>query len=125
MQIAINDQRRISGIQAEFNQVFPFLKLEFFSAPHVPGGFNPKTELCARHKTLGECRQTHTTGDLVITPSMTVSELEQIFRNSYGMGVQVFRKSGKVWLETTVTDGWTLQEQNRQGKELSENPSAP
>lgn len=123
MHITIYDQRQISTIQAEFNQAFPFLKLEFFSTAHIPGGSNTKTELYAHHKTLGECRKTHTTGDMVITPQMTVSELEQIFRNHYGLGVQVFRKSGKVWLETTVTDGWTLQEQNLQGKELSEGSS--
>jgi hypothetical protein len=37
--------------------------------------------------------------------------------------VQVFRKSGKVWLETTVTDGWTLEEQNLQGEALSNTKS--
>jgi hypothetical protein len=33
--------------------------------------------------------------------------------------VQVFRQSGRVWLETTRTDDWTLAEQNKQGEELS------
>jgi hypothetical protein len=34
--------------------------------------------------------------------------------------VQVLRKSGKAWLEATITDGWTLEEQNIQGEDLSE-----
>jgi hypothetical protein len=34
---------------------------------------------------------------------------------------QVYRKSGKIWLETTVTDSWTLEEQNKQGESLSKN----
>lgn len=42
------------------------------------------------------------------------------FRDVYGMGVQVFTKSGKVWLETTVTVGWTREQQNKQGEELSD-----
>ena len=50
---------------------------------------------------------------------MTVTELERQFRELYGLHVLVFRKSGKVWLETTVTDGWTLAEQNNQGEALS------
>ena len=50
---------------------------------------------------------------------MTVVDLEQSFSDVFGLGVQIFRKSGKVWLETTVTDGWTLDEQNRQGEALS------
>jgi hypothetical protein len=50
---------------------------------------------------------------------MTVSNLEQKFRDVYGLSVQVFRRSGKAWLETTFTDGWTLEEQNSQGEDLS------
>jgi hypothetical protein len=36
-----------------------------------------------------------------------------------GLYVQVFRKSGKVWLETTATDNWSLYKQNEEGQELS------
>jgi len=61
----------------------------------------------------------HNTGTITIAPGMTVNELEQNFKDVYGLSVQVFRKSGKVWLETTVTDGWSLEEQNRQGEDLS------
>jgi len=70
-------------------------------------------------KTLGECRTIHKSGSILITPGMTVCKLEQNFRDVYGLSVQIFRRSGKVWLETTVTDGWTLQEQNSQGEDLS------
>jgi hypothetical protein len=31
----------------------------------------------------------------------------------------VFRKSGNLWLETTMTDDWTLQQQNDHGYEIS------
>ncbi|MEI8136499.1 MAG: hypothetical protein WCH21_04145 [Bacteroidota bacterium] len=70
-------------------------------------------------KTLGECRTIHDSGTITITPQMTVADLEQNFRDIYGLSAQVFRKSGKVWLETTVTDVWTLEEQNSQGESLS------
>ena len=68
---------------------------------------------------MGECRSVHKKGIITITPNMTVVDLEQRFNDVYGLGVEVFRKSGKVWLETTVTDGWTLEEQNLQGEALS------
>jgi hypothetical protein len=35
------------------------------------------------------------------------------------MVVQVSRKSGTLWLETTMTDSWTLGQQNEHGRELS------
>ena len=123
MKIIINDRRKISSLQKEFNEVFPFLKLEFFSKSHLPGEATPKKQLKDPAKSLGDCRTIHNKGVLVITPQMTVSELEEKFRNIFGLAVQIFRSSGKVWLETTVTDGWSLEEQNKQGEELSRSGS--
>lgn len=119
MKIAINDHRKIFAIQEEFNTTFPYLKLEFFSKPHKPGGASPKTLIKNNSITLGECRTVHHKGDITIIPEMTVFDLEQNLSDVYGLGVQVFRKSGKTWLETTVTDNWTLAEQNKQGEDLS------
>ena len=121
MKILINDQRKIFAIQEEFSKFFPYLKLEFFSKPHVVGGGSSPKLIKHNSKTLEECRTLHNTGEITITSGMTVSELEQHFDDIYGLGVQVFRKSGKTWLETTVTDSWTLDEQNKQGEELSKN----
>jgi hypothetical protein len=120
MKISINDHRKIHAIQDEFNQVFPYLKIEFFSKPHVSGGQSSKKMMTSSSKTLGECRTVHNKGSITISPELTVDELEQRFMDVYGLSIQVFRKSGKVWLETTITDGWTLEKQNEQGKELSE-----
>jgi hypothetical protein len=119
MKIIINDQRKIFAIQEEFNNQFPYLKLEFFSKPHKKGGASAKEFMKHSSETLGECRTIHNAGELVINPAMTVSDLEQRLADIYGLGVQVFRKSGKSWLETTVTDNWTLEEQNKQGEDLS------
>jgi len=119
MKVTVNDKRKIFAIQEEFNALFPYLKLEFFSKPHKPGGASAKKFVKHNSKTLGECRTVHNNGNITITPEMTVLDLEQCFGDVYGLGVQVFRQSGKVWLETTVTDHWTLEEQNRQGEALS------
>jgi YHS domain-containing protein len=121
MKITINDQRKIFAIQEEFNIMFPYLKLEFFSKSHKLGGTSGDKLVKHNSKTLGECRTIHNKGKITITPNMTVVDLEERFKDVYGLGVQIFRKSGKVWLETTVTDGWTLEEQNIQGKTLSIN----
>ncbi len=119
MKITINDQRKIFAIQEEFSQYFPYLKIEFFAKPHKPGGPSSKKIMKHPAKTLGECRTIHGSGTITITPNMTVADLEQNFQDVYGLSVQVFRKSGRAWLETTITDGWTLKEQSRQGEMLS------
>jgi hypothetical protein len=119
MEITINDERTIFAIQEQFNALFPYLKIEFFSKPHIAGGASPKSQLVNDSKKIGECRTIHKQGSITIVPSMIVSYLEQLFNDIYGLSVQVFRKSGNAWLETTVTDSWTLKEQNDQGEELT------
>ena len=119
MKMTINDQRKIFAIQEEFSDLFPYLKIEFFSKPHTASGESPKKLIKHNSKTIGECRTSHNSCNMTITPGMTVTDLEQRFQDVYGLSVQVFRKSGKSWLETTVTDNWTLDQQNKQGEELS------
>lgn len=119
MKITINDHRKIFAIQEEFTTAFPYLKIEFYSKANKQGGASSKKMVKHSSKTLGECRTIHKKGLVTITPEMTVADLEKQFSDVYGLQVQLFRKSGKVWLETTVTDYWTLDVQNRQGEALS------
>lgn len=119
MEIVIRDDRKVSTIQDEFNSVFPYLRIEFYVKSNKLGSAFTKKFINQDGKTLGECRILRTKGALKITPDMTVVDLENGFKELYGLGVEVFRQSGKVWLETTVTDGWTLEEQNKQGESLS------
>lgn len=118
MEIIINDQRKIFKIKEEFNTFFPFLKLEFLSKPQKTGLESVKRILNNNNCSLGEFRNIRNNNKITITPDMTTMNLEHAFRDIYGLWVQVFRKSGKVWLATTVTDGWTLEEQNKQGEAL-------
>ena len=119
MKLLINDHRKIFAIQEDFNKLFPFLKIEFFSKPpRIKAGSSGKL-IKYSSKTLGECRIIHNKGKLTITPQMTVAELVQNFRDVYGLTVKIFRKSGNAFLETTVTGKWTLEEQNLHGEELS------
>ncbi len=120
MIIKIDNNRKISAVQTEFNKVYPYLKLEFFSKKHSVNDNSTKKYIEPNTKTLVEFGSIRTSrGEINISPQMTVADLEQSLNDNYGLSVQVFRKSGKVWLETTFTDGWTLEEQNMQGEELS------
>ncbi len=60
----------------------------------------------------------HNEGDFILTPTSTVSEVEQGFETLFGIHTQVFRKSGRLWLETTSTDSWSLKEQNEVGLDM-------
>ena len=119
MKINIHDLRKIADIKEEFNAAFPYLKIEFFSKRHSIGEGLDKRYILDVTETLGKFRTQHNSGVIEISPDMKVMDVEQLFTERYGLSIQVFRKSGTVWLETTITDSWTLEKQNAQGAELS------
>lgn len=125
MKILISDSKQIRTIQRQFQAEFPHLKLEFFSERHLPGEASDATTMIEDSHTLGIFRFKHTVGKLEIVPEMTVTELEQHFWDVFGLGVQVFRKSGDAWLETTATDRWTLAKEEEQGMRLAEKTTWP
>jgi len=120
MKLAIKGNTAISSLQRIFSEEFPYIKIEFFSQPHAKGKPTSAKLMMPGNRTLAEIRSFSKEGEMDIVPEMTVDQLEQEFENSFGLHVQVFRKSGRIWLETTATDEWTLGRQNQEGKELSE-----
>lgn len=119
MSIAINGSRKLYEIQNDFNAVFPYLKIEFFKAPHKIGESNTKNQLHDLNKAVSDCRMKNAEGFIEFNELTTVGELEARFYDDFGLSAQVFRKSGNVWLETSATDSWTLRQQNEEGAELS------
>lgn len=61
----------------------------------------------------------YTVAEIDIDSRWKVSEVEELFAREAGLYVQVFRRSGSLWIETTFTDDWTLEQQNREGELLS------
>ena len=57
---------------------------------------------------------------ITYSEEMSVSELEKQFADKLKLSAQIFRKSGRIWLETTFTDSWSLKKQNQEGMELSQ-----
>jgi hypothetical protein len=109
----------ITEVQKEFNDEFPFLRLEFLQTkPSVQHGLSLK-RLITHNRKIGELQTGITDGDIEVKEDMKVEELEKIFKDRFGFIVQVFRHSGNLWLETTMTDSWTLRQQNEHGEEIS------
>ena len=54
-----------------------------------------------------------------ISPTMTVLTLETELWEKYGLSVQIFRHSGNMWIETSLTGSWTLEQQNHEGEQLT------
>ena len=119
MYLHISANSLISDIQKEFNKVFPFLKIEFFNNKSLSRADYSSKQIIPPIRKIGDGQSAILDGGIEIDQEMKVSELEQLFRTQFNLAVQVFRKSGNLWLETTMTDSWTLQQQNNHGREIS------
>ena len=116
--LVIFQTRSISEIQQDFNRQYPFLKIEFYDSN---GGYKTSSKKLHLQNSIPIKRAgLIKNGNIEVRDSMTVGQLENIFQTEFGLSAQVSRKSGILWLETTMTDKWTLKQQNDHGKELSE-----
>jgi hypothetical protein len=119
MHLHIAPNRLISDIQKEFNEAFPFLKIEFFKTKSFSRSDFMAHQIIPPNRKIGDGQLAITDGDIEVQAEMKVKELEKIFKDQFSLAAQVFRKSGNLWLETTMTDNWTLQQQNDHGYEIS------
>ena len=117
MLLHIGKNRLIGDIQREFNLLFPFLRLEFYRVDE--SNIIPSKRFLPEKYSLQYAGHNPNEGDIHVNGEMTVLQLEQQFLSLFGLGVQVKRKSGNLWLETTMTDNWTLEKQNQHGREIS------
>ena len=119
MHLHIAPNRLISDIQKEFNEAFPFLKIEFFKTRSFTRSDFMAHQIIPSQRKIGDGQLSITDGDIEVVEEMKVMDLEKIFKDQFSLAMQVFRKSGNLWLETTMTDNWTLQQQNDHGREIS------
>lgn len=125
MDIIIDKTKKLSEVQEEFKKRFPYLKIEFYKKQHAEGMGSPKENTLDNELRIEQAQQIKSSGTIKIHGLMKVAELESSFAQTFGLPVQVFRKSGSVWLQTTATDHWTLAEQNHKAMEKIADATEP
>jgi hypothetical protein len=120
MYLEINGERLISDIQQDFGAVYPFLKIEFFRNGKIRRDRYPVNKLIpATQPVKNAWHYKQEKGQLTLSDGMTVTDFENALMDQFGLSAQVFRRSGNIWLETTITDSWTLKQQNDHGREIT------
>ncbi len=116
--LKISEQKSIGDFQKEFNSIFPFLKIEFYKMKSGHSSANSKeTILLSEQHPLGN--------NLVIIDidnTTTVADLKAMLLKELSLISMIYRKSGKMWIETSLTEDWTLERQNYEA-ELMNNSS--
>ena len=112
----VRKEMKIADINSAFSQLYPHLKLGFYKKEHDHfEGSEPKFEY-GQDATLGSINPEMAEGKIPHFGEMSVDEFEQKWQDLFGLHVQVFRKSGEVWLQTSKTDFWTLNKQEEKAK---------
>ena len=111
----ISNNKKLKEIQNEFNKMFPFLKLEFYNEDQVAGEGSPPMQLLNNERTIGEVSSKPIEEELDFDGQVKVKTLGQKFYELFGLNIQIFRKSGNMWLHTMSSDEWTLNQQNQKG----------
>ncbi len=111
----IHSDKTILEIKEEFQQQFPYLKIEFFKKHHLDGEGSPGTDLITENLKIRDIALSEGVVEFDITPEMEVYHLEETFYKFCRLNIQVFRNSSGLWLQTTATDHWTLEKQNGKG----------
>jgi len=120
MLLLINGERLIKDVQHDFAKAYPFLKIEFFRKNGIHKDQAVKENQIKHDQKLSLAKGRNIQkGDLLIEDSMSVLDLEKAFLDKFGLLTQVFRRSGNIWLEASITDRWSLKQQNDLGKEIT------
>lgn len=111
--LKIDDRQPISYFQKEFSTLFPFLKIAFYKA-------SVKQENGKDHKTSVQLPSSYRLGNdtvsIMIDNSTTVGQLKSMILEETGVVCVVYRKSGSMWIETSLTEDWSLERQNHEAE---------
>lgn len=108
----------IKEVEKVFSSRYPFLKIEF---PKVGVRWLSEVEDGDGEKWRRQAEDI-LDSEVGLTDGMTVGELEVRLGDLLGVPLVVLRRSGNFWIETSMTRGWSLKEQNDHGKELTGGP---
>lgn len=121
MNFEIREENTIAEVQTLFNTCFPYLKIDFFekNVSFFPSIVSYKPMLHTERKLIEFRKDSKKIAPFQVTKELNVTAVEKFMQSFYSIYAQVYRKSGNVWLETTVTGNWSLEEQNKQGRSIT------
>jgi hypothetical protein len=110
MKITINSESKVKDLKTQFHSNFSELKIELFKPGHQISGGQAKTGILDNEQVISELTDFQLNSSFEFDGDTKISEFEKGFRSHFNVAVQVFRKSGNLYLETTETDSWSLAE---------------
>jgi hypothetical protein len=111
-------QQLIQKMQEEFSRTYPFLKIEIDRTRRVPGLTLDSGDLDTEEH-IRDSAKALLEKEIRMSDQLKVIDLETSIGHLFGAPAQVYRKSGKFWLETTMSRDWTLKQQNDHARDIA------
>lgn len=115
--LTIDAHKSAGDFKKEFNSIFPYLRIELFK--NIAAQVNPKSG-----KTSPALSSNQLIGKESVTinfdETISVSELKAMLLENLGVSSQIYRKSGSMWIETSLTDDWSLEKQNHEAELMNQ-----
>jgi len=111
--LLIDEHKPLSYFQKEFSTLFPFLKIDFFKA-----SLKQEDNKNQKAQTLLPSNYMLSKNSISINvdASTTVEQLKSTILEKVGLFCLVYRKSGTMWIETSLTEDWSLERQNHEAE---------
>jgi hypothetical protein len=120
MVIEITDEIKLHEIADLFTKYYPFLKLEFFDQGYQMLNSSNDKKMLIKTLAVGEVRTIHHPTLIELHFWNKTGTVELTFLHKAGLSVQIYRRYGEKWIQTSGTDELTLEEQNSIGRADSE-----
>ena len=112
MQLRIMAGEKFQEVQEAFNKIFPYLTINLSSS-----NLSKKLYLTENSE---QSKSDDKISFIISTENTTVKEIVDQFQELFNLSVKVQRKSDGHWVETILTENWTLTKQNLEGKNLTD-----
>lgn len=113
MLLKIEENMTIDQINADLHTKFPHIKLVFFKPLNSDNIDEAKERVTELYKPLKNIYKGLRNAHINVNGNLQARSLELKINEITGARVQIFRRSGKLWLETLTTDNKTLAELSR------------
>lgn len=110
IKMKIELKHSLKEIKTEFSKLFEGLKIEFYKKAHNNAEGSSNTLILDDDLTIEELTSKLSSFEIPVEGKMMVSEVETLFKQK-GLNIQVFRRVGDVWIQTTSTDSYSLNKQ--------------
>jgi len=118
MIIKIDNGSLVGDIQRQFTARYPFLKIQFHKK-HSGYKHATKEEHASPGELFRNLCSTNKNGTVDINNKRSIADVENDFKKEYGVDAEILRQSGTLWIETSLTDDWSLEKQNKEGEQIS------